>query len=181
MHGGSSKTAKAAAARRQELAKVEAEVKTALATESYVGVLNPLQLVSQITVEAVAMKDALAPMVNALGDRIRYSAPGSGTEQLRAEVLLYERALDRCAKFADMLVRSGFENRKLLLEEHLARATGELIGRFLDDLMDSLRDALIAAGADALEPTFPAVWKDAIGRLFPAAFRALGTEGGSAG
>jgi len=157
MHGGSIPAVKAAAARRQELVKVEAEVRAALATESPTGVLNPLEFMSQLLAEARSGKNVLGGMVNDLEGRLRYEAHGAGTEQTRAEVILYERALDRCAKFADMLIRSGFENRKLLLEEYLVKARVAILGPFMDDLMDALRDELIAVGADATKDDFPKV------------------------
>ena len=40
---------------------------------------------------------------------------GGGTDQLRAEVVLYERALDRTARLLDMLVRSRFEEKRIAL------------------------------------------------------------------
>jgi len=156
-HGGMAGQVKAKAAARQALAKVEAEVRAALATESFVGVLNPLEFMSQLLAEARSGKNVLGGMVNDLEGRLRYEAHGAGTEQTRAEVILYERALDRCAKFADMLIRSGFENRKLLLEEYLVKARVAILGPFMDDLMDALRDELIAVGADATKDDFPKV------------------------
>lgn len=176
VHGGAAGQTKAAAARRQELAKVEAEVAVVLAAESHAGVVDPLKLMSELTVEAVTLKNVLGKMVDGLKGRLRYSATGTGNEQIRAEVVLYERSLDRAAKFADLMIRGDFDNRRLLLQEYLAKTAGVFMGRFIDDLMDSLRDKLIAAGADAVEPDFPTVWKDAIGRTFPAAFRAMGAR-----
>jgi hypothetical protein len=56
--------------------------------------------------------------VNALED-IRYESKAGG-EQIRAEVKLFTAALDRCAKLADMLIKSGFEDRRLKLDEQTA-------------------------------------------------------------
>jgi hypothetical protein len=176
VHGGAAGETKAAAARRQELAKVEAEVAVVLAAESHAGVVDPLKLMSELTAEAVALKNAWKQMVDKLEGNLRYSATGTGNEQIRAEVSLYERGLDRAAKFADLMIRGDFDNRRLLLQEYLAKTAGALMGKWMDDLMDSLRDELIAAGADAVEPDFPTVWKDAIGRTFPTAFRAMGAR-----
>jgi len=169
-HGGAAGQVRAAAQRRLQVQAVEAEVANELAFQSISGVMNPLEAMSQLAAEVQATSEALAARVNAL-NAIRYSAVGSGTEQVRAEMTLLGQYQDRTARLLDMMIRSGFENRKLLLDEHLAKASGALLGKFLDDLMDSLRDGLIAEGVTTAG--FPAAWKTTIGRLFPAAFRAL--------
>jgi hypothetical protein len=43
-----------------------------------------------------------------------------GTEQLRVEVELYERALDRSGKFLDLLIKNGFEEKRVRLAEQQA-------------------------------------------------------------
>ena len=56
--------------------------------------------------EVLAFKDALAQRVNALSALERPTA--MGTIELKAEVELYERALDRSGKFLDMLAEHNF-------------------------------------------------------------------------
>jgi len=170
VHGGAAGQVRAAAQRRLQVQAVEAEVANELAFQSIEGVTNPLEAMSQLAAEVQATSEALAARVNAL-NAIRYSAVGSGTEQVRAEMTLLGQYQDRTARLLDMMIRSGFDNRKLLLDEHIAKASGALLGKFLDELMDSLRDALIAEGVTTAG--FPVAWKTTIGRLFPAAFRAL--------
>jgi hypothetical protein len=116
VHGGSAIQVRNAAKRRLVAERVEGEVRDALAYESFTGVANPLESLSRLADESLAMKENLAGRINAL-EELRYSAAGSGTEQLRAEVALYERALDRTARFLDMLVRSGFEAKRVELQE----------------------------------------------------------------
>jgi hypothetical protein len=133
VHGGAAVQVRAAAARRLAVEKVQGEVKNALAFESLEGVADPLGALSRLADESMAMKEALAARVNSL-KQMRYSAHGSGTEQLRAEVSLYERALDRTAKFLDMLVRSGFEEKRIAI----AQAQGLLMATALNRIFDRL-------------------------------------------
>ncbi len=115
-HGGKIPAVRAAAARRVATEKatrqVAADVAAVIAHEGLTPVGNPLDALGRLASEVLTMKDALAARVNALTD-MRYSAAGAGTEQLRAEVALLERAQDRCAKILDLLVRSGFEERRI--------------------------------------------------------------------
>jgi len=125
---------RAAAARRLAVEKVEGEVRNALAFESFQGMTdNPLEALSKLADESLAMKEALAARVNSL-KQVRYSAHGSGTEQLRAEVVLYERALDRTARFLDMLARSGFEERRVKISEETGDALVVALTRIFDRL-----------------------------------------------
>lgn len=118
MHGGSSPAVKAAAARRLEVAAVDADVAAVIASEGLEGVTNPLEALAKLATESLAMKTALAARVNALQEITTTSK--LGVEGLKAEVALYERALDRTAKFLDLLAKSGFEERRLRIDEQTA-------------------------------------------------------------
>lgn len=118
MHGGGSPAVKAAAARRLEVAAVEADVRAVIASEGLEGVTNPLEALALLATESLAMKSALAARVNALQDISTTSK--LGVESLKVEVGLYERALERTAKFLDLLAKSGFEERRLRLDERVA-------------------------------------------------------------
>lgn len=118
MHGGSSPAVKAAAARRLEVAAVEADVRAVIASEGLEGVTDPLEALAKLATESLAMKTALAARVNALQGITTTSY--LGVEGLKAEVALYERALDRTAKFLDLLTKSGFEERRLRIDEQTA-------------------------------------------------------------
>jgi len=151
-HGGSSPQAKAKARERLALAAAESDARRLLAYESTGRLDDPLLVLEQVTAEAVALKAALAARVNALTE-IRYTAPGAGTEQLRAEVALLERAMDRVARFADLMLRHNLAERRV----ELAEAQGRL-------LAGVVREVLVALGLspeqEALVPT-----------VVPAAFR----------
>jgi hypothetical protein len=154
IHGGAAGQVRAAAQRRLQAQAVAAEVEGALAYESVVGVTNPLEALSLLAGEALMLKEAFAARVNALKS-LSYSAVGSGTEQLRAEVALYERALDRSAKFLDLLAKSDFEAQRIALSQ----AQGAMLAKILDRIFDGLE----LSGAQRL----------LIPEVVPAAIRAI--------
>jgi len=99
--------------------------------------------------------------VNALRDQVRYRADGPGTEQHRAEVALYERAMDRTGRFLDALVRNGFKERRTQLSED----QGSLIAGAIQQILARL---MLTAEQQALAPT-----------VVPQALRSLSTGEGS--
>jgi hypothetical protein len=106
LHGGCAPSGRIAAAEQQ--------ARAALARLNVAPVENALTELAKITGQVVAWKDMLAEKVNTLAS-LRYETEVGG-EQLRAEVALWERALDRCGKFlVDMA--------KLDIDERLARVT----------------------------------------------------------
>ncbi|WP_404496150.1 hypothetical protein [Arthrobacter sp. GAS37] len=109
---------KAAAARRLEVAAVEADVRAVIASEGLEAVTNPLEALALLATESLAMKAALAARVNALQEISTTSK--LGVESLKVEVGLYERALERTAKFLDLLAKSNFEERRLRIDEQTA-------------------------------------------------------------
>ncbi|HMM96711.1 hypothetical protein [Phycicoccus sp.] len=119
----------AAAKRRREAAEVEEEVRGLLAFTSFEGVRDPLEALARLADESIAFKEALGARVNDLAGQIRYKASGAGTEQLRAEVALYERALDRTARMLDALAKSGFEERRVRMSEQQGALVAEVLRR----------------------------------------------------
>lgn len=120
-HGGATPQVRAAAARRLTVAKVLADAEAVLAHEGVEAVADPVEALARLAAEADAFKSALAARVNALKS-VRYGASGAGTEQLRSEVALYERALDRTAKFLEVLAKLGYEDRRTRVLERDADA-----------------------------------------------------------
>ncbi len=133
MHGGSAPQVQAAAARRVLTQQVEADAAAVLATIGVTGVDDPLHELALLASEARAFQDAIGARVNALQERIRFSSD-QGTEQLRSEVALYERAMDRTGRFLEVLVRSGFEERRVRISEATAALLAGTITRILDQL-----------------------------------------------
>lgn len=133
-HGGSAPAVKAAAQRRLLARQAEAEASAVLAHEGLARVEDPLGQLGLLASEVLAFKDALARRVNAIRGELS-TINSLGTEALRVEVELYERALDRSGKFLDMLVRNGFEEKRVRLQEAQAAA-----------LFGALNRTLMAAG-----------------------------------
>lgn len=126
-HGGATRTGRAAALNEQaarELARLDVP-----------PVTDPLTELARLAAQAVAWKDNMAARVNELSS-LRYESE-SGGEQLRAEIALWERALDRCISTLAAMA-------KLNIEERLAgvrKQTADMLERALDS-------ALKASGAD---------------------------------
>lgn len=129
-HGANSPGARAKAERRLAAAQALADAEAVLAHEGITPITNPLEELGRVAAEVLALKDALASRVNAL--RYGLGTENSlGTEQLRVEVELYERALDRSGKFLDMLVRNGFEEKRVRVAEHQAQLLAAVVTRVL--------------------------------------------------
>ena len=122
MHGGSSPRALRAAARREAAAVVthayDADRDAILAAQGMEPVADPLGELGRLAAQSTAFMDALGARVNAL-ESIRFT-DAKGSEQLASEISLYERAMDRTARLLKLLVDSGFEERKLKLDEQTA-------------------------------------------------------------
>lgn len=104
MHGGKTPVVLAAAQRRL----AESRARQALDEVGIREIDNPLAELKALTAEVVAWKDVVANHVAALEDRFRTSDE-KGSDKARAEVELYERALDRSGKFLEMWARLGID------------------------------------------------------------------------
>jgi hypothetical protein len=79
---------------------------------------NPLVELLQLAAEMAEWKDIMRTIVVYLVDRQRIrSAHSKVGEQLRAEVLLYERALERLAKILQDIARLGIEAKLAAIED----------------------------------------------------------------
>ena len=129
LHGGCTPNQVAGAVRR--LAETGAR---ALLAELHVApVEDPLQALLKIAGQVLAWQEATASLVNEL-EEVRYEG-ATGAEQLRAEVALYERAMDRAVAVLSAIAR-------LNIEERLARVTE----RQADAVIDAIDAALATAG-----------------------------------
>lgn len=117
-HGGAAPQAKAAAARRVAEAELTEETRRALAVLDVDPVDNPLTALSELAGQVIAWKNALADRVNAL-ERIRFT-DDKGAEQIRAEVALYERAMDRCINVLATIGRLKIDERLAAISEKQA-------------------------------------------------------------
>jgi len=115
-HGGGAPQVKAKAAERVAQQEFDQDMSRTLARLKVAPVDNPLVVLAELAGQAVAFKDALAERVNRLQDNIRYE-DARGSEQLRSEVALWERALDRCERFCTSMARLRIDDRLAKVEE----------------------------------------------------------------
>jgi hypothetical protein len=135
LHGGSAPSGRSAGARKQ----AEAE----LARLSLPPVDDPLSALAAVTAEVLAWKDQMAGLVNKLTS-VRYEGDGMG-EQLRAEVALFERALDRCEKFLTAMARLDIDDRLARITEARAAVFVAVLLAALGAVPHPDRDLFLAA------------------------------------
>lgn len=132
-HGGAAPQSRAAAARRQ----VETEARAVLAELGVPAVGDPLEALLKLAGQVLAWQSATAALVNGLEDGIRYRG-ANGAEQLRAEISLYERAMDRAVAVLSAIARLNIDERLVAVTEKQA-----------DAMVNAINAALEAAGVDA--------------------------------
>jgi hypothetical protein len=100
---------------------------------------NPLEALADLVSEVLLYKDFCAQRVADLRGNHRYE--GRAGEQLRAEVALYERSLDRSGKLLIEWSRLNIDERLSRIEEAKAKALLEIVRRTLQaaDLTDEQR------------------------------------------
>jgi hypothetical protein len=110
-HGGRAPQVKEAARRRS----LERQAAAELARLDVTPLEDPLSELALLAAQIVAWKNMMAERVNALTS-LRYEGEGSG-EQLRAEVALWERALDRCERVLTAMARLNIDERLTEISE----------------------------------------------------------------
>lgn len=104
VHGGNHPGQRAAGAARRAAAEAEADAEAVLGFSMGGSIPDVLAAFEGLAAISVAMVDSLSQRVNALG-RLRYSAHGPGTEQLRAEVAMLERSIERAGKMLELVAK----------------------------------------------------------------------------
>lgn len=123
-HGGRSPNALKGAREREALDKA----RQFLAQNGYGQVEDPLEAMQDLASEIVATKDFFRQQI----DTLRYQDRMG--EQVRAEVTLYERALDRSMKVLKLLSDMGISERRTSLAESQAVMLQGAVTRILDAL-----------------------------------------------
>lgn len=142
-HGGRAPQVKAKAAERL----VEQQIRRELARLDVAPVDDYLSQMALIAGQVIAWKDALAEKVNALTS-LRYEAE-TGGEQLRAEVALWERALDRCERFLTAMARMNIEERMTKVTEKQAAMVQDALALTFREMglpAEQQRDAQVRLG-----------------------------------
>lgn len=128
LHGGASPQARRKAAERL----LDAQIKHAIEGMDVKPVENPLVALSMLAGEIIAWKDLLATHVAGLKDKLRYE--GEHAEQIRGEVTLYEKALDRCVTVLSQIARLKIDERLAAINEAQVRQMGRILEGTLDAL-----------------------------------------------
>lgn len=126
-HGGSSPAVTAAAADRV----LDERANRALARLDAEPCDDPLAALAEVAGQVLAWKDSMAEQLDRL-EELRYSATGAGTEQLRAEVALYERAMDRAVKVLGVIAHLDIDNRLARISEQQADVVARAVQAGLD-------------------------------------------------
>ena len=116
-------------------AKLNEQAQAELARLDVPPVIDPLWELSKLAGQAVAWKDSMAGRVNELRS-MRYES-ASGLEQLRSEIALWERALDRCVATLTAMAKLDIDARLVGIREQTA-----------DMLLNALEAALRSTGLD---------------------------------
>lgn len=133
-------------AKAAERERLNHEAAAALAALDVPPVHDPLTELQRLAGQVIAWKNAMAEKVNELAD-LRYEGDLHG-EQLRAEVALWERAMDRCERVLVAMAKLNLDERLVRISEEQARiVTGVILGAFADiglpqEMSDAIRPAI---------------------------------------
>jgi hypothetical protein len=119
-------------ARAAERERVEQEVRAELARLDVAPVDNPLEELQRLAGRVLAWEEVIGEKVNEL-TAIRYTDE-HGAEQLRAEVALLERAMDRCERVLVAMARLNIDERLARVTARQASLVNDVLKGALDDL-----------------------------------------------
>lgn len=159
MHGGRAPAALAKAQQRLATAKITKDAEAVLAHEGILSVEDPLDELGKLASASTAMMKALGARVNDLkGDLEHYGSEYSPV--LKAEVALYERAMDRTHRLLDSLVKHGYAERQITIAESEALLVAGVIRRVVAGLgltpaQQDQAQSLLAEEFRALEQAAP--------------------------
>lgn len=110
-------------------------------------VTNPLQALLELAAETLAFKEELKRRVVAL-DENEWRYEHVAGEQIRGDIILYERAIDRTERILTRLAKLGIEDRLAKVTERQAHLVEQAIVRAFEevglplDVQDQAREAV---------------------------------------
>lgn len=133
MHGGATRQARNAAQERLDEQAYAAELGRLTGLEGAPSpVADPLTELSLVAGEARRFMQWCRSRLSAMDeDKIRYEDV-KGSEQLRSEVVLYERSIDRCATVLATIARLNIDERLVAIEDRKAAMVINAIQAALD-------------------------------------------------
>jgi hypothetical protein len=116
-HGGANKTTRAAGERRVAEDKIEKKARKLADLFDVEPVDNPLDALAQHVGEEIQFKDILGSLVKEIRvEDIRFT-DARGAEQLRSEIVVFERALGRVGDRLVAYAKLGIDERLVKIEE----------------------------------------------------------------
>lgn len=146
---------------REATAEVERQARRALRDITPEPILDPVETLSEMAGRAKQWLDHLGDLVEELGSDYRFR-DDKGGEQLRAQVALYERAMDRTQKFVGDIVKLNLDERRVALDEARLDVVERLCRSMAEGLFGLLAGDLSAERVGELRAGLPAVWQKAI-------------------
>lgn len=119
-------------AKAAERERLEDRARAELARLDVTPVDNPLEELQKLAGRVLAWEEVIGGLVNGLSG-IRYESEHGG-EQLRAEVALLERAMDRCERVLVAMARLNIDERLVRVTERQGSLLVEAVKGALDDL-----------------------------------------------
>lgn len=155
MHGGSAPQAVAAAAERQaDQAADELMRKLWPGLTNHAPVKDPVDLLARTAAALEHMADVIGDRVNELNGRV---GGGKDLTQLRAEVILLDRILDKILKAGEGMARLGIAERHVELEQARAQmvTTAFLAAIGVVQLLPADRDLVVRTFLEQLGQPSP--------------------------
>jgi hypothetical protein len=141
LHGGATRSQTKRAADEE----IEERASAMLAELGTRPVDNPLEELQRLAGRVLAWERVIGELVNEL-DSVRYETEFG--EQLRSEVALLERAMDRCERILVAMARLNLDERLVRISEAQGRqVVGAILGAFADiglsrEMQDAVRPAI---------------------------------------
>jgi hypothetical protein len=105
----------------------------ALAKLNVTPIENPLEELRRLAGQVTSWKDQAAKMVNELQGDMRYKDE-KGAEQLRSEIVIWERALDRCVTTLAVMAKLDIDDRLARIEQAKVDMVFTIIEKTFEDL-----------------------------------------------
>jgi hypothetical protein len=128
---------------------------------------DPVGALLRLATEIVAFKDFLAGRVAELREQEWRFTDDRGAEQLRAELSLYERALDRTARVLVDVNKLGLEERALRNAERVAERQGDQIAEVIKRILEAIQDRIVYAVDETTADRVRAAWQGWVGEIVP--------------
>lgn len=128
---------------------------------------DPVGALLRLASEISGFKDFMASRVVELREQEWRFTDHRGAEQLRAEIALYERALDRTARVLVEINKLGLEERALRNAERVAERQGEQIAVVIKRILAAFQDRVTYALDEAAAGQVVAAWPGWVGEIVP--------------